>query len=299
MSDGPTDQLAGGSHPGAAGPPSCRLPRVGVLGLGAMGAPIAQNLLAGGVPVSVLDLDQDVVATAVAAGALAAVDLHDLAASCSVLLVLLPTDADVLAVCDPQRGLLSAARPGTAVLICSSVRPATCLQVGAAAPTGVDVLDAALTGGLRAARLGEINLLVGGDATALDRVRPVLSQWTSGVHLLGPLGAGQVAKTANNLLHWAQVAAITESFELARRYGLSPGELRAALVQGPTDSRTMRELEDFRFTWYAKDIENAQQMAQDVGWPLPGAARSLEAMRRISVQQMAQLLAGEDPHFAP
>lgn len=131
-------------------------------------------------------------------------------------------------------------------MICSSVRPSTCEQVGAAAPAGVAVVDAALTGGLRAAVAGDINLLVGGEREALERVRPVLEPWTSGIHLLGPLGAGQVAKTANNLVHWAQI----ESFELARRHGVAPQDLRRALVQGPTDSRSLRELEDFRFTWY-------------------------------------------------
>lgn len=272
--------------------------RTGVLGLGAMGAPIAGHLLGAGLPVSVLDRDPDVVAEAVTAGARAAGDLAELAAGCRVVLVLLPTDGDVLEACTGEGGLLSAAPVGSTLVICSSVRPTTCVQVQEAAPPGVAVLDAALTGGLRAAVMGQINLLVGGDGAVLDRVRPVLEPWTSGVHLLGRLGAGQVAKTANNLLHWAQVAAITESFELARRYGVSAPDLRRALREGPTDSRTMRELEDFRFTWYEKDIENALLMAQEVAFPLPGAERSREAMRRITVDAMALLLRGEDPQLS-
>ena len=271
--------------------------RTGVLGLGAMGAPIASHLLGAGLPVSVLDRDPDVVAKAVAAGAQVAGDLVELAAGCRVVLVLLPTDVDVLEACTGEAGLLSAAPDGSTLVICSSVRPSTCEQVQEAAPRGIAVLDAALTGGLRAAVMGQINLLVGGDGAVLDRVRPVLEPWTSGVHLLGRLGAGQVAKTANNLLHWAQIAAITESFELARRYGVSAPDLRRALVHGPTDSRTMRELEDFRFTWYEKDIENALVMAQEVAFLLPGAERSRDAMRQISVDKMALLLRGEDPQL--
>lgn len=277
--------------------PLLDVPRTGVLGLGAMGAPIARHLLAAGVPVSVLDRDPEVVAQAVAAGAQVAADLAELSATCRVVLVLLPTDDDVLQACAGQGGLLPAAASGSTLVICSSVRPSTCEQVQAAAPAGVAVLDAALTGGLRAAVEGRINLLVGGEGAALDRIRPVLEPWTSGVHLLGRLGAGQVAKTANNLLHWAQVSAITESFELARRYGVHAPELRRALVQGPTDSRTLRELEDFRFTWYEKDIENALLMAQEVAMPLPGAERSREAMRRITVEAMARLLDGQDPQL--
>jgi 3-hydroxyisobutyrate dehydrogenase-like beta-hydroxyacid dehydrogenase len=272
-------------------------PRTGVLGLGAMGAPIARHLLAAGVPVTVLDRDAEVAAAAARSGADVAADLPQLAAECPVVLVLLPTDADVLEACASEDGLLASAQPGRALVICSSVRPSTCEQVAAAAPAGVSVLDAALTGGLRAAEAGDINLLVGGDGAALDRVRPVLEPWTSGIHLLGPLGAGQVAKTANNLMHWAQIAAITESFELARRHGVDPQDLRRALVEGPTDSRTLRELEDFRFTWYEKDIENAVRMAADVDWPLPGAERSLHAMRRITVDKMSRLLRGEDPQL--
>ena len=270
---------------------------MGVLGLGAMGAPIARFLLQGNVPVSVVDLDPDVVAGAVAAGAEQADGPAALAASCPVLLVLLPTDADVREACLGSGGLLSVCTPGATVLICSSVRPNTCREIADAAPPGVAVLDAALTGGVRGAEAGEINLLVGGDAAALDAVRLVLEPWTSGVHLLGELGAGQVAKTANNLIHWAQIAAITESFELARRYGVSAQALRAALTEGPTDSRTMRELQHMRLTWYVKDIENAFAMAEEVGWPLPGAERSLAAMRGISVDQLALLLDGEDPKF--
>lgn len=273
------------------------LPRTGVLGLGAMGAPIARHLLAAGVPVTVLDRDPVVVAQAVALGAAVADDLSALAAACRVVLVLLPTDDDVLSACTGPGGLLPAASTGSTLVICSSVRPATCEQVEAAAPDGVSVLDAALTGGLRAASIGDINLLVGGDGAALDRIRPVLEPWTSGVHLLGRLGAGQVAKTANNLLHWAQVAAIHESFELARRYGVRVPDLRRALQQGPTDSRTLRELEDFRFTWYEKDIDNALLMGRDVDLPLPGAERSLQAMRRITVDRTARLLRGEDPEL--
>lgn len=272
-------------------------PRVGVLGLGAMGAPIARLLLGAGVPVAVLDRDPAVVATARGLGADEASSLAELAHGCSVLLVLLPSDDDVLTASTAADGLLPAAEAGTTLVVCSSVRPETCRALQDAAPAGVHVLDAALTGGLRAAEAGEINLLVGGDAAVLDGVRVVLEPWTTGVHHIGPLGTGQVAKTANNLIHWAQIVAITESFELARRHGVGAEALRAALAQGPTDSRTMRELQDFRFTWFEKDIENAEVMAAEVAFPLPGARRSLAGMRALSPAQVARLLDGEDPRL--
>ena len=266
---------------------------VGVVGLGAMGGPIAGHLLRAGVPVVVADLDDAALGAQVAAGATAARDLADLGRRCHAVLVVVATDDEVTGVCLGERGLLGSCRPGTAVLLCSSVRPDTCAAVGAAAPDGVDVLDAALTGGVRGAESGEINLLVGGEAEALERVRPVLAPWTSAVNHLGPLGAGQVGKTVNNLIHWAQISAITEALELGRRYGLDVPTLRRALTCGPTDSRTLRELEQMRFTWHAKDLANAATMAAAVGLPLPVADTAREVMKGVTVPGVAALLRGE------
>ena len=265
-------------------------PTVGVIGLGAMGLPIAGHLARAGVPVVVADLDEAAVRGCVAQGMTAAAGPADLAARSDVVLVVVPSDDDVRAVCEGDAGLLAGARPGAVVLLCSSVRPDTCEAVTAAAPSGVSVLDAALTGGVRGAENGQINLLVGGDPAALDRVRPALSAWTSSVHHLGPLGAGQVGKTVNNLIHWAQIAAIVESLELGRRYGLDVPTLRRALLDGPTASRTLAELEHMRFTWHAKDLANAEVMAEAVGLPLPVADTSRTVMTTITVPRVAELL---------
>lgn len=265
---------------------------VGVVGLGAMGGPIAGHLAGAGLPVLVADLDPAALQAQVERGARAAQGLLDLARSCDVVLVVVATDDEVLGVCTGEGGVLAGCRAGTVVLLCSSVRPDTCEAVQEAAPEGVAVLDAALTGGVRGAVSGEINLLVGGDAQALDRVRPALTPWTSAVHHLGPLGAGQVGKTVNNLIHWAQICAITEALELGRRYGLHVPTLRAALQQGPTDSRTLRELEQMRFTWHAKDLANAATMAAAVDLPLPVAETSRQVMQTVTVAGVADLLSG-------
>jgi 3-hydroxyisobutyrate dehydrogenase-like beta-hydroxyacid dehydrogenase len=267
-------------------------PVVGVVGLGAMGGPIARHLRTADVPVVVADLDEQAVATCVGVGAQAASGLGELGARSDVVLVVVATDDEVHGVCVGPQGLLAGCRPGTVVLLCSSVRPDTCEAVTAQAPEGVAVLDAALTGGVRGAENGTINLLVGGDADALDRVRPVLAPWTSSVHHLGPLGAGQVGKTVNNLIHWAQISAITEALELGRRYGLDVPTLRRALMSGPTDSRTLREMEQMRFTWHAKDLANAAAMAAAVDLPLPVAETARQVMTTVSVQGVRDLLDG-------
>lgn len=263
---------------------------VGVVGLGAMGGPIARHLLDESVAVVCADLDPELLSTYANRGARPAEGLADLAACSDVVLVVVQTDEDVMAVCTGPGSVLPSCRPGTSVLLCSSIRPETCKLVAASAPNGVNVLDAALTGGVRGAEAGTINLLVGGDADVLDTVRPLLKPWTSHVHHLGPLGTGQVAKTVNNLIHWAQISAITESLELGRRYGLDVATLRAALMDGPTYSRSLRDLELLRFTWHAKDIANAETMATAVGLPLPVAETAREVMQTIDVAKVAALL---------
>ncbi|NEK85958.1 NAD(P)-dependent oxidoreductase [Blastococcus saxobsidens] len=264
---------------------------VAVVGLGAMGDPIARHLLAAGVPVQVHDLDPAAVDRAVALGARAVAALRDVGRGADLVVVVVPTDEDVRSVCLGVDGLLAGCAAGAVVLLCSSVRPQTCEAVADAAPPGVGVLDAALTGGVRGAEAGEVNLLVGGDGGVLAGVRPLLEPWTKAVHHLGPLGAGQVGKTANNLVHWAQISAITEALELARRGGVPVPAMRAALQDGPTDSRTLRELEQMRLTWHAKDLANTADLAERVGLDIPMASTAREVMARTTVDDVARLLA--------
>jgi 3-hydroxyisobutyrate dehydrogenase-like beta-hydroxyacid dehydrogenase len=276
---------------------STSTPTVGVVGLGAMGGPIARHLVAAGLPVHVVEPDDEAV------GHCPGTERHAtpaaMASVVDVVLVLVPDDGDVLAVCTAGDGILAAAAPGTVVLLCSSLQPQTCEQVAAAAPPGVTVLDAALTGGVRGVEAGEVNLLVGGDADALARVRLALEPWCSHIHHLGRLGSGQVAKTANNLIHWAQISAIAEAFGLAASWGVSVPALRRALQAGPTDSRTMRELELMRLTWHVKDMANAQRLARSLGTQLPVAEAVRRSMLDTTVDGLAELLqspGGPDPN---
>jgi 3-hydroxyisobutyrate dehydrogenase-like beta-hydroxyacid dehydrogenase len=265
---------------------------IAVIGLGAMGFPVARHVLDAGFDVAVHDLDDRTAAVAGELGARTADSAADAATDAAAIAVFVPTDQDVLDVCIGPAGVLAGARDGAVVLLCSSLRPDTCATVAAGAPPGVDVVDAALTGGVRGAEAGEINLLVGGDPAALDRVRPLLEPWTVAVHHLGPLGSGQVGKTANNLVHWAQICAITEALELARRAGVDVPVLRRALMDGPTDSRTLRELEHMRLTWHAKDLANTAALADAVDLDIPVAETARRLMLDITITDVARLLSG-------
>jgi 3-hydroxyisobutyrate dehydrogenase-like beta-hydroxyacid dehydrogenase len=257
-----------------------------------MGMPTARLLAESGQETYCYDLDADAMAAAERAGAVPVESVVDLAARCGVLVVMVPTDRDVL---DVSGELAGAAQPETVLLVCSSVTVDTCLAVAELAePRGIRVLDAALTGGVRAAETGRINLLVGGDEAVLDRIRPVLKPWTATVHHLGPLGCGQVGKTVNNLCHWGQLSAIVEAMRLGRALGVAPAKLRAAVLDGPAASRTLAEMGLFRLTWYQKDLANAMRMAAGAGRSLPLADAVRVAMEHITVGDIASLYA-DDP----
>jgi 3-hydroxyisobutyrate dehydrogenase len=261
-----------------------------------MGRPIAEHLLDSGAPTTVLDLDRATVEQVVARGAQAASTLPELAAASDVVVVIVPSDDDVRRVCFGEEGLLAGARPGSVLLISASVRPETCDEVAEAARgRGMDVLDAALTGGVRGAEAGKINLLVGGDEAVLDRIRPALAPWTVAVHHLGPLGAGQVGKTVNNLVHWAQIAAIHEALLLGQRLGVPASKARAALSDSPVASRTLAEIEQMRLTWWKKDIDNARQMAATIDYELPVTDVVYALMPGITVERIADLVNDRDP----
>lgn len=261
--------------------------RVGVVGLGAMGRPIAERIAEAGFEV----WGYDVAADARATGVRTAAGLSDIAAS-DVAFVMVPFDDDVTKVVAGADGLIANGHPGLVIVISASVRPETCRELAdVARPAGVHVIDAALTGGIRGAVAGTINLLVGGEPSTVEHLRPVFLAFSKNYHVLGGVGAGQVAKSASNLIHWAEIVAIQEAFQMAAKLGVSPAALRAALVEGGTDSATMRELELMRFSWYAKDIAIAHQMADEVQVSLPVATLARELMDGISVESVRELLA--------
>jgi 3-hydroxyisobutyrate dehydrogenase-like beta-hydroxyacid dehydrogenase len=259
---------------------------VGMVGLGEMGGPIAENIARAGFSVLAYDRSPQ----AQADGVVRVDSLAGLAPA-DVVIVIVPTDADVTEVVAGPGGLFDHGKPGLTVVISASVDPATCQRLAEQGrPRHIQVIDAALTGGIRGAVKGEINLLVGGPQEVVDSIADVLDAFTAHCHVLGGVGAGQVGKSANNLIHWAEVVAINESLRLAEAYGLSPAALRQALLAGPANSRSLREIELMHFTWYIKDIEIAQDLAGRVGRDLPVAGLARELMDQISVASIRQLL---------
>ena len=197
--------------------------KIGFVGLGNMGGPMSRNIVAAGFDTTVFDLDPEKVAAVVAAGATAADDLASCVANADVVLTSLPGPKQVSAVGEE---LFSAMQRG-AVWLDLSTNDLDCARglAGPAAEAGIALLDGPVTGGAEGAEAGTLSVLVGGDADTHARVEPVLAAIGNRYDLLGPHGAGYVAKIASVSLCYLQSVCLTEAMLLGAKGGVDPDKM--------------------------------------------------------------------------
>lgn len=266
------------------------LQTVGLAGCGRMGTAIAYHLLDDGWSVVVTDPVREARRQAVSRGATEVESARELGQASDVVLVAVVDDAQVRDVLSGPDGLLASLRPGSVVAICSSVHPDTCKEMAElAAPYGVHVVDVALVGGQRGAAEGSVTLLCGGPHEVLDACTPVFSSFALSVCVLGPVGAGQVGKTANNLLLWACLRIDVEALRLARAYGVEPGKLRPVLMVGSGANTPLGAWGRHHLTWPGKDLEVAAKMAEDVGLELPLVEQLGPLMDELDIEDLSEL----------
>lgn len=257
--------------------------RVGFVGLGIMGRPMARNVLAAGFDVVVYDLVAGPVNELAAAGATAAMSPAEVAAAVDVVLLCLPDSPDVEAAMSGEQGLLAGARAGQIFVDMSTISPVTARQLAEkAAAQGVTLLDAPVSGGQVGAANGTLSIMVGGDPEALEQVRPILAAMGKTILHLGESGAGQVAKACNQLVIAVTIEAVAEAMVLASKAGVDPAKVRAALLGGYAYSRVLEGHGErflarnftpgFRTRLQYKDLNIALDAGRAYGAPLPTAA---------------------------
>jgi 3-hydroxyisobutyrate dehydrogenase-like beta-hydroxyacid dehydrogenase len=260
---------------------------VGIVGVGRMGGPIARHLLAAGAEVAVFDKAEEAMSALAERGALRCASAAEVAAHSDLVLVVVIDDEQVRSAVEDA---LTGARPGTVVGICASVRPDTCRELAATgASRRVEVIDVALVRGERGAEEGRLVLYCGGPAEVVDRIRPACEPFAEAVVHVGDVGAGQVAKTANNILLWACIRADVEAQRLARALGVEPGTLRDALALGSGANRPLAEWGNHRLRWWHKDLEVALAVAAEAGVDVPLVAELPRLMAELSVADLREL----------
>lgn len=257
--------------------------RVGFVGLGIMGKPMARNLLRAGHEVTVHNRSRPPVEELVAQGAADGGSPRGVAERSEVVITMLPDTPDVEQVTFGPQGLVEGLRPGSVLVDMSTISPvATRSMAARLQERGVAMLDAPVSGGQRGAEEGTLSIMVGGDPQTFERVRPILEVLGKNVVHVGPVGAGQVCKACNQVVVALTIQAVAEALVLAERNGVDPRRVRQALLGGFAGSRILevhgqRMLDGdlrpgFRARLHHKDLRIALETGRSAGVPLLGTA---------------------------
>lgn len=258
---------------------------VGIVGVGRMGLAMAKHVLARGHDLIVQDINAGAVASAVTMGARAAATPAELGAGAEFVIIAVGYDAEVIEVVLGPQGCLVAMPRGGVLAVSATVSPETIRRIEAeATPRGVAVLDAPICRGRFFADAGQLLALFGGDEEAVSRGRAVYSAFSSDIEVVGPAGAGQVAKSINNMMLWVTSVGLIEAGRIAESCGLDLPNLRKALMKSSAKSQALEDWDQTSFTWALKDMQIVGQLADAAGLSLPltGAIKEMvKEARRI------------------
>ncbi len=261
--------------------------KVGFIGLGIMGRPMALNILKGGFDLTVWARRAESMAPLLEAGAKGAASAAEVAAGCDVVFSMVADAADVEQVALGAGGVAEGARAGLIYVDMSTIAPAAAQSISARLlEKGVTMLDAPVSGGEVGAISGGLTIMVGGDVAAFAKVEPLFARMGKAATLIGGPGAGQVAKACNQILTGVGVLAVAEAFNFARKSGVDAGKVREALLGGFAYSRILenhgqRMLDrnfkpGFKAWMHQKDMNIVMQEAHRLGLMLPSSAATAQ-----------------------
>jgi 2-hydroxy-3-oxopropionate reductase len=273
--------------------------KIGFVGLGIMGKPMAKNLLKAGYELVVFDINQDAVNEVVAAGGVAAKTAKEVAAQSEAVITMLPNSPHVKTAVLGENGVLEGAKPGLILIDMSSIAPLAAQEVAAAvAKKGVEMIDAPVSGGEPKAIDGSLSIMVGGKQEIFDRCVELLSKMGKSVVRCGDIGAGNTTKLANQIIVALNIAALSEAMVLATKAGVDP-ELVFNAIRGGLAGSTVMEAKapmilagnfkpGFKIDLHIKDLANAIETGHDVGVPLPLTSSVMEILQALKVDGKGQ-----------
>ncbi len=271
-----------------------RTTRTGFVGLGVMGEPMAGHLLAAGYPLTVFNRTPAKAERLRGLGAHVAPDLPSLAAACDVVFTMLPTSEDVERIVIGDGGLMTSLRPGALVVDMSTISPITTRRVGETLGTrGIGMIDAPVSGGDVGAVQGTLSIMAGGTADDFERALPLFRCMGRTIVHMGPAGAGQLTKAANQIVVGLVMGGVAEAIVLAERGGVTAEKLLDVL-QGGLAANQVIEVKRPKYLsgtfepggraeLHLKDLGIALSVAREVGVILPHTAlleQLFQAMKR-------------------
>jgi 2-hydroxy-3-oxopropionate reductase len=269
--------------------------RVAFIGLGVMGLPMAANLVAAGYQVTVASRSPGPVATAAALGASTAATPQEATRTAVVVITMLPDTPDVESVAEGADGMLAVLSPDAIWIDMSTISPIAARRLAAiAAERGASFLDAPVSGGQAAAESGSLAIMVGGEAGTFERARPIFDVLGARVIHVGEVGAGQIAKAANQMLVGGTIALVAEALSFAEALGVDREAVREAVLGGFGQSRVLevhgRRILDrtfepgFRADLQHKDLSIALDAGRAARIPLPVTSQTRELFSMLRAQ---------------
>ena len=263
--------------------------KIGLIGLGIMGKPMAKNMLKAGYDLTVNDLNQAAVDEIVACGAKAAAN-NEIGEQCDLVMTMVPNSPQVKAVMLGEDGVAAHMRPGTTFIDMSSINPVASKEIAAElAKKNIEMLDAPVSGGEPKAIDGTLSFMVGGKQEVFDRFKPVLESMGASVVLCGDVGAGNTTKLANQIVVACNIQAVAEALTLAKKAGVDPELVFQAIKGGLAGSTVMNakapmmiegnDKPGFKIDLHIKDLNNALDCAHTVGSPVPMTAAVQEILQ--------------------
>ena len=263
--------------------------KIGFIGLGIMGKPMAKNLLKAGYELVVNDLNQNAVDELVACGAKSGKNGAEIARECQVIITMVPNSPHVRAAVFGENGVAEGAQPGTVLIDMSSIDPTETKAIGKIlAEKGIEMLDAPVSGGEPKAIDGTMSVMVGGKKELFDRYYDLLMAMAGSVVYVGELGSGNVAKLANQIVVAVNIAAVAEALTFAKKAGTDPQLVYEAIRGGLAGSTVMdakapmmlagNYKPGFRIELHIKDLTNALNAAHAISSPVPLSGQLMEIM---------------------
>ena len=266
--------------------------KIGFIGLGIMGRPMAMNLMKAGHDLVVCDHKKAAAEELISAGATFAENGAAIASQCDLCITMVQNSPQVREAVLGKGGLLETAKPGFTLIDMSSIDPVESKKIGSElAERGCDMLDAPVSGGEPKAIDGTLSVMVGGKKETFERFLPVLKAMAASVTYVGDLGAGNIAKLANQIVVACNIAAVAEALSFSKKVGADP-ELVYQAIRGGLAGSTVMDAKapmmidgnfkpGFRIELHIKDLANALNAAHAVNAPVPLTGEVMEMMQSL------------------
>ena len=273
------------------------MPRIGFIGLGIMGKPMAKNLIKAGCDLLVHDINREAVKEVVRFGAEAANSPREVAEKSEVIITMLPNSPQVQEVALGKDGLIEGVKEGQVYIDMSSIEPLVTQEIAEKLEKkGVKCLDAPVSGGEPKAIEGTLAIMVGGPRDVFEKCREILEKMGKNVVRVGQIGSGQTTKLVNQIIVAINIAAISEAFVLGKKAGVNPKNIYEAIRGGLAGSNVLdakaplvmdRNFKPgFKIDLHIKDLANVFKTSHKLNVPLPLTSIVMEIMQALKVENL-------------